>query len=279
MPDNSLQVLLSNRSIDLFNAFSECFDLRIAYFSASGKEQAVGEGKDCCGFCRCVREKLGKLPVCLEMDDRKRKEALQKKRMILYTCHAGMTEAVLPLHYEDLHIGYIMIGQFRTRRRPSKSLRAEWCARGFEADELQAAFENTPYYSDTKARSIVKLFQMLADYITSRRLVQLRERAVVDRIEAFLRKNISATVTLSEVAAQVNRSVSSISHLMKNLRGRGVKEFHISMKCDAAEEMLRELPGFTVKEAAAAVGFDDPYYFSRLFKRYRGYPPSQCKNR
>ena len=83
MPDNSLQVLLSKQSIDLFNAFSECFDLRIAYFSAFGEEQAVGEGKDCCGFCRLVREKLGKIVVCLEMDDRKRREALYKKRMIL----------------------------------------------------------------------------------------------------------------------------------------------------------------------------------------------------
>ena len=89
-----------------------------------------------------------------------------------------MAEAVLPLHYEDLHIGYVMIGQFRTLREPSKSLRAEWSSRGFEADELQAAFESAPYYSDTKARSIVKLFQMLADYIISRRLLQPRERAV-----------------------------------------------------------------------------------------------------
>lgn len=33
-----------------------------------------------------------------------------------------------------------------------------------------------------------------------------------------------------------------------------------------------------VAEAAAAAGYDDPFYFSRLFRRHMGVPPSQCRS-
>jgi two-component system response regulator YesN len=33
--------------------------------------------------------------------------------------------------------------------------------------------------------------------------------------------------------------------------------------------------GKSVKEAAYAVGYQDPFYFSRVFKRTLGIPPSQ----
>ena len=35
--------------------------------------------------------------------------------------------------------------------------------------------------------------------------------------------------------------------------------------------------GMTVKEIAAEVGYNDPFYFSRLFKKYMGVSPSEYK--
>jgi AraC-like DNA-binding protein len=32
-----------------------------------------------------------------------------------------------------------------------------------------------------------------------------------------------------------------------------------------------------VAEAALAMGYDDPFYFSRLFKKHMGMPPSACR--
>ncbi|HBM81638.1 MAG TPA: AraC family transcriptional regulator, partial [Clostridiaceae bacterium] len=32
----------------------------------------------------------------------------------------------------------------------------------------------------------------------------------------------------------------------------------------------------SVKDVAKSVGYADAYYFSKLFKKYYGYPPSEC---
>jgi two-component system response regulator YesN len=37
---------------------------------------------------------------------------------------------------------------------------------------------------------------------------------------------------------------------------------------------LLSTTSLTVREVAFAVGYDDPNYFSRLFKEYTGYSPS-----
>jgi AraC-like DNA-binding protein len=34
----------------------------------------------------------------------------------------------------------------------------------------------------------------------------------------------------------------------------------------------------TVKEAASRVGFDDEFYFSRIFRKYKGVPPSKLNS-
>ena len=42
--------------------------------------------------------------------------------------------------------------------------------------------------------------------------------------------------------------------------------------------LLRE-DGLSIKEASGLVGFQDPNYFSRIFRRYVGASPSELFNR
>ncbi|MNG23858.1 HTH-type transcriptional activator RhaS [compost metagenome] len=56
--------------------------------------------------------------------------------------------------------------------------------------------------------------------------------------------------------------------------GASVKEYINRMKINNAENIL--LSGeFSVKEAAYKCGFEDIYYFSKLFKKIKGFPPSR----
>lgn len=48
------------------------------------------------------------------------------------------------------------------------------------------------------------------------------------------------------------------------------------LKLDKAKNMLQN-SNYTINEIALSVGFDDPYYFSRLFKRETGLSPSEYK--
>ncbi len=48
------------------------------------------------------------------------------------------------------------------------------------------------------------------------------------------------------------------------------------MRLSRAKELLTLTPR-SVEDIAATVGFDDPYYFSRLFRRKEGMSPTQFR--
>lgn len=51
----------------------------------------------------------------------------------------------------------------------------------------------------------------------------------------------------------------------------------INIRLQKALELLQKEGYTNIKEVAAAVGYDDAYHFSKLFKKHFGFPPSQAK--
>lgn len=53
--------------------------------------------------------------------------------------------------------------------------------------------------------------------------------------------------------------------------------FLLNMRIGKARQLLRERPELTVEQIAYSVGFNDPLYFSKQFKRFYGQAPSEYK--
>jgi len=54
-----------------------------------------------------------------------------------------------------------------------------------------------------------------------------------------------------------------------------IGQVRIEMALDKADEYFRNDAGMRVSEVASRLGFDDPLYFSRLYRKHRGVPPSR----
>ena len=50
-------------------------------------------------------------------------------------------------------------------------------------------------------------------------------------------------------------------------------DYIIQYRLKKSFEMLND--GYKVREVALSVGYDDPYYFSRLFKKHFNFSPSE----
>lgn len=81
--------------------------------------------------------------------------------------------------------------------------------------------------------------------------------------------------TLSEVAGV---SGSHFFWLFKSATGCSPIRFFIQLRMRRASELLRNR-NLTVKETADLLGYDDPYYFSRMFKSVMGVAPRHYRNR
>ncbi len=89
----------------------------------------------------------------------------------------------------------------------------------------------------------------------------------------FMEKHIDVPLKLGELAAQANQSVSYFSKLFKEQTGQAPMDYFLQMRVSKACGLLNHSEA-TVAEIAERVGYGDPYYFSRLFKKIQGVSPS-----
>ncbi len=117
----------------------------------------------------------------------------------------------------------------------------------------------------------------VVSYITPReyekRLQQLKR---FDRVFRYVEENYSQKITLTEAADMANMSRSHFCRSFKELTGKTFIEYVNFIRLNRAELFLSN-SNMSVTEIAMCVGFNDINYFSRLFKQYKGMPPSDVR--
>ena len=105
-------------------------------------------------------------------------------------------------------------------------------------------------------------------------------RQQVDPVEAtleHLRSNVSTRISLADLAGMAGLSVSHYSALFRRATGFGALEYQTRLRMGMARELL-DTTGLRVASVAAQVGFTDPLYFSRQFRRIHGMSPTEYRS-
>ncbi len=132
--------------------------------------------------------------------------------------------------------------------------------------------------------------QRLGSLLTELLLVRLREdlrptpalepesARPYARCRRFIQENYLTVRSVGEVARSCHLDPAYLSRLFRRFAHETPHEYLTRLKMDhAAELVVRQ--GYAVKAAATAVGYDDPYHFSRVFKRTYGTAPSRLARR
>ncbi|MDF2484434.1 MAG: transcriptional regulator [Herbinix sp.] len=104
-----------------------------------------------------------------------------------------------------------------------------------------------------------------------------------DSYRSKIQKEIEANISnmefsLTYLAKQVSLSIPYLSSLFKRIYGVNFQDYILSARLDRAKILLLSTD-MKIYEIAAAIGFDDPNYFSASFKRKFNYSPNQFKER
>lgn len=100
----------------------------------------------------------------------------------------------------------------------------------------------------------------------------------INQALTYIHNNISKILTINSLAAHEHMSISRFRSVFHQIMGISPQEYIILYKLNHACELMRQTD-YTITEAAFAVGYSDPQYFSRVFKKYFGISPSVYKNR
>ncbi|MFA9192336.1 two-component regulator propeller domain-containing protein [Flavobacterium sp. FZUC8N2.13] len=97
----------------------------------------------------------------------------------------------------------------------------------------------------------------------------------ISNITDLIEKNISDTeLTANFLCNELGMSSSKLYRKIKQLTDLSPNEFIRTVRLKKAAQLLK-LKTFNVSEVADQVGFNDPLYFSRCFKKQFGYSPSR----
>jgi AraC-like DNA-binding protein/mannose-6-phosphate isomerase-like protein (cupin superfamily) len=103
-----------------------------------------------------------------------------------------------------------------------------------------------------------------------------QEEDIINKVIDFMKKNIDAMCTLAEMAHEINISASHLSSIFKHRTGYPPMEYFNHLKVQKACQYLM-FTELRINEIAAKIGIDDPYYFSRFFKRRIGVSPHEYR--
>jgi AraC-like DNA-binding protein len=94
-------------------------------------------------------------------------------------------------------------------------------------------------------------------------------------VRAYLDANFAQHVSLVDLAKIAEMSPDSLSYRFHRAFGIRPQKYLITKRMERASCLLQT--DMLTKDVAAAVGYDDPFYFSRLFKKHFGFPPEAAR--
>jgi AraC-like DNA-binding protein len=135
------------------------------------------------------------------------------------------------------------------------------------------------YSKDNLSNTNLCLYHLIATFLFPDKHPNEKQQDAKDMINetiSYMRKDISARLTIEDMAQKNNLSASHFSSLFRKATGMSPMDYFIHLKLQKACLLLYS-KDIKIKEVAVAVGYEDPYYFSRLFKKYLKLSPDQYR--
>lgn len=101
------------------------------------------------------------------------------------------------------------------------------------------------------------------------------ERKVAQTI-GYMRRSLNQSLQVPKLARMANISPSHFFAVFKKRTGFAPMDFFIRLRIQRACEIL-DSTTLSVKEVAAQLGYEDPFYFSRVFKSVSGVAPTEYR--
>lgn len=138
---------------------------------------------------------------------------------------------------------------------------------------LELVKQQSPLY---QFRVCAEVLRLLAETLSLERLSSqpTRSQKIVEQAKAFIEENISTVFDLERLATEARLSLPNLNEMFKSYTGMTPYQYCIHTKINRAKEILSSGEA-SVKNISLQLGFDDPYYFSRLFKKKTGVSPSR----
>lgn len=294
---------------DLQESLAEVTQLAIITINYKGTP--ISTHSKCTPFCQEIRNHTQWSKMCEKCDSRAGLEATRNNKPYIYLCHFHIIDIAIPITIDDKYIGAVMAGQVRpvfsgTVPDLEQVLHLPDADKILnESHQLKSLYENIPTLDYDNIVNISTMLFKLCNYIVEEATAKnvladkyepllnpaktaaavtlpaisdeksefsnLRNQKLRPALE-YVRNNTHLMVSLEEAAQLCHLSPCYFSRCFTKEFGMSYTNYTNTIKIEYAKEMLTGTD-LTVTEVSDKLGFSDPGYFIKVFKKYEYVTP------
>lgn len=138
---------------------------------------------------------------------------------------------------------------------------------------FESAFFSPSTDSQAKLRLVLEtLIMQIADNLYDSYTSPLSAEII-----SFISSHYTEKITLNDISQATFYSAAYCENEFKKTTGKSIINYLIDVRVNAAKKLLAE-SSMSCSRIAAAVGFEDANYFSRIFKKRTGYSPLKYRD-
>jgi len=225
-------------------------------------------------FCKAVRSDNMLYGKCQKCDKAGLDEVLRTKKPYIYTCHMGLTEAIVPILQDDEVVGYLMLGQIAEEENKERILR---CINESVSDTAQKLYfaerlRETTSCSHERIVYCINTLKILIDYMNLSFVLQKPGDNTFYLAKKYIINHISEPILPKKICSSIGVSSNTLYKSVERNMNMSPTEFIRMMKIEESKKLLLKSGG-SISSVAEQVGFSDVNYFIRVFKRETGTSP------
>ena len=261
--------------LDVLKDFYRITRIRIAVFDEQFRELiAYPENRP--AFCGLIRSCEAGMRACAECDRNAGRIASKQRSAYVYRCHAGLTEAIMPLYVGDVLAGYLLFGHIFSYGSHDAGWQVihHFCKDyPVDAIRLEAACRAMPRRDADYIKAASRILHATASYLALERVAVLREDSAAARLDEYLNRHFTEALDTNGICQALQLGRTRLFQLCRQMYGVGPAEHIRALRIAQAKDLLVQRQDMSVSEVGQACGYSDASYFIAVFSKEVGVPP------
>lgn len=143
------------------------------------------------------------------------------------------------------------------------------------ASECEYMLEDAFFYAVTLEELLGSLYEIMFQSIKKEAGdAKIDSPEFADSIERYMQEHLAENLSLQNVSRKFGISQTYLGKLVRKYKDESFGHYLTGIRMKKATELMQDCPQLYIKDIAQMVGYNDQFYFSRIFRSYMGVCPS-----
>lgn len=187
-----------------------------------------------------------------------------RKTPYIYQCHAGLTEAITPLYFGNIVIGYLLFGHIISYESGEEAWKEIYghCKRyDIDKDKLYQCCLEQRTIEEDYIDSSASILQAVASYLCLERMVILKRKGLAVQVDEYISRHYLEDLDVETLCQHFNIGKTTLYKLAKENYGIGIQIIQKSENRKGQKTAIR-----TAKFFSSC--FPPPFHFSFCLPRF-----------